>query len=82
MNTDQRSTATGGTYVKGVDVERGAVAGASQVLGYFLLAIVGTFLFTVTFDVGPQLEASATVMGVLYPVVFGGAGGVLAAKLG
>ncbi len=64
------------------DPRDGARAGASQAVGYFLLAVVGTFLFSATFDVGPQLEASAAVMGLLYPIVFGGAGGAVAGKLG
>lgn len=59
----------------------GFVAGAGMAVSYLVLAIVGTFLFTDSAMGGasssPALMQSALFMGIGYPVVFGGLGGVL-----
>ncbi len=65
--------------------ESAAAAGASVVVGYFVLAIVGALVAFkwsmsaggTTASVGPALATSALILGIAYPVVFGGIGGVL-----
>ncbi|MFC3478788.1 hypothetical protein [Halobacterium litoreum] len=54
----------------------GAKAGALVAVGYLVLAVVGTFVFTEG-NASPKLGDSVIFMGVLYPVVFGGIGGYL-----
>jgi hypothetical protein len=59
----------------------GPLGGASVAAGYFPMAVVGAFLFEIPFftvSVGPNLLTSALFMGIAYPVVFGGLGGLLA----
>lgn len=54
--------------------------GATVLFGYYALAIVGMFLFTLTFGpnaVGPWLGMSFVVLAV-YPLIFGAIGGVIA----
>jgi len=63
------------------DVGDAAVAGASVVIGYLPLALAGTVLFTVTVDSSsgsPDLLLAAVLAGVVYPVVFGAIGAVVA----
>jgi hypothetical protein len=60
----------------------GFVAGAGTTISYLVLAILGTFLFTESAMGGagtssPALVRSALFMGLAYPLVFGGLGGVL-----
>lgn len=53
--------------------------GASVVFGYLVLTLVGAFLFTTSpgsSTVGPTLRTAALQVGVIYPVVFGGLGGL------
>lgn len=70
------------------DPTEAATAGAAAVVGYFALTMVGAYLFTVSvgsemfsIEVGPQLTWAAGLMGIVYPILFGGAGGALAAKV-
>lgn len=60
---------------------RGAAGlGATVLFGYYALAMVGMFLFTLTFGpnrVGPWLGMGFVVLAV-YPAVFGAVGGVVA----
>ncbi len=74
-----------------VDATEGAKAGASVVVGYAVLAVAGTFLFTwrlspsgeaVELAIRPQLTMAAGLMGVVYPAVFGGLGGWVAVRTG
>lgn len=71
------------------DAVTGFQAGASVTLGYGLLAIVGVFLtkwsfslsqggVTVTASVGPDIVTGILLVGIVYPVVFGGVGGAIA----
>ena len=62
--------------------DAGAVAGALVVPGYLVLSIVGAVLFRV--EAGgasgePDLLPAILLAGVVYPLVFGAAGGVVAA---
>ncbi|PSP78035.1 hypothetical protein BRC81_08225 [Halobacteriales archaeon QS_1_68_20] len=71
------------------DPVAGAKTGTSVVVGYAALAVAGTFLFTwrlspsgevVELTIRPQLTVAAALMGVVYPVVFGGVGGWVAVR--
>lgn len=66
------------------DPPTGAVAGASIVLGYVVLAAVGAFLFRYAIQdtfVGPTLVRAVLLAGIVYPVVFGAIGGGIAGGL-
>lgn len=59
----------------------GAMTGALLAPGYLILSIVGVFLFTVSVgdaSGAPDLIPAILIAGVIYPVVFGAIGGVLA----
>ncbi|WP_181685534.1 hypothetical protein [Halorhabdus salina] len=69
----------------------GFQAGASVVLGYGLLAVVGVFLTEwelsisqlgteVSAAVGPSLVPGAILVGLVYPIVAGGIGGIAASR--
>ncbi|MFC7175685.1 hypothetical protein [Halosegnis marinus] len=60
-----------------LDAANAAVAGASTVIGYGLLSVVGVFLFA-TESVTPDLVTGILLGGLLYPVVFGAVGGFVA----
>ncbi|WP_224269503.1 hypothetical protein [Haloprofundus salinisoli] len=65
--------------------EKGARnAGASVVAGYFPLFLVGAFVFTVgaadAQTAASPAGLSSVFLGLLYPLVFGGVGGLLAHK--
>lgn len=53
-----------------------ATIGATVVAGYLPLALVGKYAFT-TQGIGPDVTTTILIMGVVYPVVFGGIGGYL-----
>lgn len=62
-----------------------AQAGATVVVGYLPLAIVGVFLFTTSqsggpVEAGPELLTSVLLVGLLFPLLFGAAGGVLSSQ--
>jgi len=60
----------------------GAVGGASVILGYLPLAVVGAFVFTVDVGdatAGPTLVTAVLLAGLVYPLVFGAFGGALGA---
>jgi hypothetical protein len=62
----------------------GAVAGAAVTAGYLPLSVLGALVSTERFFGGvyhPELLATAAVAGVAFPVVFGGIGGVVAARV-
>ncbi|MEF8782061.1 MAG: hypothetical protein V5A39_11845 [Haloarculaceae archaeon] len=66
-------------------LERGAVAGATVVLGYFVLVVVFALLVGWSasraggsISVGPSPVPAAILAGVLYPVVLGAIGGAAA----
>ncbi len=61
--------------------DAGIRAGLSVVPAYFLLSILGAFVFTITAGPAtgrPDLLLAAVLAGVVYPAVFGAAGGALA----
>jgi len=55
----------------------GVVVGTSVVAGYGLLALLGALVLP-SVGVGPSLLRSVVLVGVVYPVAFGAAGGALA----
>jgi len=61
-----------------------AQAGATVVVGYLPLALLGTFLFTASaggaggeVSIAPELLTSLLLVGLLFPLLFGAIGGVL-----
>lgn len=63
-----------------LDAVEGAVAGASVAVGYAVVTFVGVSYFSHTtggVTYGPPMVNSMLFMGVGYPVLFGGAGGLL-----
>ncbi len=59
---------------------QGALTGLTVLPGYLLLSIAGAFVFDVTafgLEAGPDLVMAAVLAGVVYPVLFAGAGGAL-----
>lgn len=66
-----------------------AIAGAATAVGYVALTVVGTFVFElsdtqmgITAEVVPELGlATVLLMGIVYPVVFGGIGGFVGSRL-
>lgn len=71
-----------GRYQGATSANDGAIAGALVVPGYLVLSIVGAFLFRV--DAGgatgePDLLPAVLLAGLVYPLVFGAIGGVVAA---
>lgn len=61
-----------------MDGANAALSGATVVLGYGVLSILGVFLFA-TDNVSPDLVPGILLAGVLYPIVLG-AGGAVAAR--
>lgn len=71
-----------GRYQGVTETNDGAIAGALVLPGYLVLAVVGAFLFEVSAGgtTGqPDLLAGFFLVGLVYPLVFGAAGGVVAA---
>lgn len=71
-----------GRYQGGTETNDGAVAGALVLPGYLVCSIAGAFLFEVstTGTTGaPDLPAAFFLAGLVFPLVFGALGGVLAA---
>lgn len=70
-----------------VTLPAGVVRGMGVTPGYLPLAVVGAVLFSVATaneslaPLAPGLLASALVMGLLYPLVFGGLGGWVGARV-
>lgn len=62
------------------DLGDGAVTGGFAALGYFPLAAIGVFLFASAGDVTaqPAFAAGLLLAGLVYPVLFGAIGGVVA----
>lgn len=59
----------------------GFTAGLTLVPGYLVLTILGLFLFEVSIGdatASPQLVEGVVIAGIAYPVVFAGAGGIIA----
>lgn len=70
---------------RSLPVGTGAVAGATVAVGYLVLGILGAFLFRssgealgIQASIAPDLLSSVLLLGVVYPVVLGAAGGALA----
>ena len=64
------------------DTAEGTVTGALVLPGYLVLSVAGVFLFEVTVgdaSGAPALLPALVVAGLLYPAVFGAAGGAVAA---
>ena len=66
-----------GRYAGADDAASAAVGGASLVIGYGLLSIVGVFLFP-TENVSPDPVTGVLLAGVVYPVVLGAVGAAIA----
>lgn len=63
--------------------QQGALAGGSIVVGTAPLALIGTFLFVVEqggTEVGPPLLDSLLIVGLLFPLVLGVAGGLISSQ--
>lgn len=70
-----------------------AFAGGTVVAGYFPLAAMGVFLFetefrvedealaNATFSQGPELATTVLLVGLVFPLLFGAIGGLLASRL-
>lgn len=71
--------------LRGVDTpSEGAAVGLTVVPGYLLASVVGAFLAEVTLGAAsgaPDLLPAVVLAGIVYPVVFAGGGGVVAAVL-
>lgn len=70
-----------GRLAGSADVSSGIVAGVTVVPGYLLLSIAGALYFVVQFGqatVSADLQTAIVVAGVVYPVLFAGAGGAIA----
>ena len=70
------------------DVTEGAMAGATLVAGVAALAVLGTFLFTITestfgvsVETGLPLVESLIFVGIGYPAIVGGIGGAIGTQL-
>ncbi len=66
--------------VNAQEITDGAVAGGTLSLGTTVLAVVGTFLFTISeqgLSISPVLIDSVLLVGVVFPVVFGAIGGAI-----
>lgn len=62
----------------------GAVAGLSVAPAYFLLSVIGVFVFTVTVGEAqgsPELLPAIALAGVAYPIVLGATGGAIGGYL-
>lgn len=64
----------------------GATQGMMVVIGYLPLTVAGIFLFSVSIPMeglglGPDLLRGVLVMGIIYPLIFGGIGGWLSTKV-
>lgn len=71
------------TYVS--EVSDAALNGATLVVGYLPLAVIGTFLFEasqsaggVSISAGPETGSAILLAGIVFPLVLGAAGGFLA----
>ncbi|WP_255195439.1 hypothetical protein [Halorarius litoreus] len=63
----------------GEDTVRSALAGVTPVIGYGVLSVVGVFLFaTQEPSVTPDAVTGILLAGIVYPVVFGAVGAVVA----
>lgn len=63
-----------------LDAVNGAVAGASVLVGYGLVAVAGVFFLKVTqggATIQPSLTETVTFMVAAYPIIFGGLGGFI-----
>ena len=70
------------------DVTEGAMAGATLVAGVAVLAVLGSFLFTITestfgvsVETGLPLVESLIFVGIGYPAIVGGIGGAVGTQL-
>lgn len=71
-------------YRGATDPVPGAVAGMMAVPGYLLASVVGVFLFEVTIggaSGAPDLLPAIFLAGIVYPLLFAGAGGVVGSTL-
>lgn len=71
-----------GRYQGVTGVNDGAIAGALVVPGYLVLSIVGAFMFRVEASGAsgePDLLPAIVLAGLVYPLIFGAIGGIVAA---
>lgn len=67
--------------VERLDTVRAALVGATTIIGYIILSVVGTFLFA-TENVNPDTVTAILLAGVIYPLLFGAGGAVVAHLVG
>jgi hypothetical protein len=71
--------------VNASDLQEGAIAGATMALGTVVLALLGTFLFSIS-DTGtttsPVLIEGVLLAGLVFPGVLGAIGGAVSTQLG
>lgn len=72
------------TYLRATEVNlstsNAAAVGGTVIVGYFVLGIIGKFVFSESRAVGtfaPELAMSVVLLGIIYPLIFGGIGGVV-----
>lgn len=61
------------------DLERAALVGLTVVSGYFVLSLVGVFVFAID-GAGPTVAEALLLAGILYPAVFGIVGAFVASR--
>jgi hypothetical protein len=67
------------------DIQEGAIAGATIVLGTVVLAVLGTFLFSVSNSgttTSPVLVEGVLLVGLVFPGVLGAIGGAVSTQVG
>ena len=73
-----------GRYWGASDPTDGAIAGATVLIGYLVLSIAGLFVFEITVggaSAAPDRLAGVVLAGIVYPLVFAGAGGAASTLL-
>ncbi|AUX07891.1 hypothetical protein AArcSl_0236 [Halalkaliarchaeum desulfuricum] len=73
-----------GRYQGASDPTDGAIAGVTVLVGYLVLSIVGLFVFEISVggaSAAPDRLAGVALAGIVYPLVFAGAGGAASALL-
>lgn len=72
-------------YADARELREGAIAGATMALGTVVLALLGTFLFSTggdTTTTSPVLLDGLLLVGIIFPVALGAAGGAVSTQVG
>lgn len=67
--------------VESIETATAALAGATVAIGYVVLSLVGAFLFSIE-GAGPDTVTAVLLAGLVYPLVFGAAGALVALASG